>query len=794
MQALIGEALTPLYLETGSIAAVTKVLNDALEGVGETRPLHPNRIHALLSDDVARGVNELTVDLLQRAVQALLKTGRLPSDLDVASALAALATKAQPLLHQQDGDFGALARRLGAPPAILQQALDAAHIDRSERPGAAGADPARTHGPDWSYQDVAVARCLDALRRRPTGNIGLILPTGAGKTRTALRIILETLDRTKSETAQVIWVTHRKTLKAQAFRELDRLLETAADILPDAARTLAGQVTFAMVGELEGLLASQPSAPALVVVDEAHHAAAISYRPVFESPHRFPVLLLTATPNRTDKLPIGIDEIAYTITYRELAERGAIIVPKFEPFPVEDFEWSTTAIDALAARLALETEQRFSKTLVLTQRLDQVTAFYEAFVARIETDDDHPLKPDDVGFIHGTGNSHGLDNEDFLARFAAKPRAVLVAAQMLLEGFDDPAIDAVVITYKTDSVIKLMQAAGRCVRYAPRKTAAYVLQADNPSLAYRFDQRWLYQEIDDYLRPDLRDEDYSDQGELLAHAADLLEAHHVSGGDRATALRALAKLAPGASPRLLFYGLPYFGDPADFEMRARWGVFIETPENSVPFRGLFNSFSALGAELSDPTEYLTVTGPAHGISRDRASAIGWSQMVDVLTAAYFARQELYGPRDEVQAQRPFKDQGPTTWLRYVVLHHRPQVPTALLSFLSDCHNRAQLEATYLDSARDLALAVKTPLPLGGCEGLLLAPDIASETLAWLDNLRDALRLVDPSRQLSELAARQAASIPPRLPLAHLALADRWISEAGRRAYCLPLEPLHPPKD
>ena len=787
VQGLIHDALTPLYLASGGVAGLAKALNDALAEIGEQRVLHPNRLHALLSDDVARGVNELTVELLQRAVTALRAAGRLPRLEDHGAAFAALGAKAAPYLHQHDVDLGDLARRVGAPPAVVQQAIEAAHLQRPARaPVEIASD--RRPGPDWSYQDTAVARCLDAFRRRPTGNIGLILPTGAGKTRTALRIVLEVLAQAPYGAGQVIWITHRKTLKAQAFRELDRLLEKGGDALPPDARRLADRVVFAMVGEAQTLLSPDAPSPLLVVVDEAHHAAAASYSPLFERPHAFPILLLTATPNRTDKLPIGIDEIAFTITYRELAERGAIIVPKFEPFPVADFKWSDAAIAELAERLAAETETRFSKTLVLTQRVDQVTAFYEALVSRVEDDDDHPLSVDDIGYVHGGGNSHGLDNEDFLARFAAKPRAVLVSAQMLLEGFDDPAIDSVVITYETESVIKLMQAAGRCVRYAPRKTAAYVLQADNPGLAYRFDQRWLYEEIDDYLRPELKDVDYGDAGELLAAAASLLEAHHVAPSDRAQALQALATAPPGASPRMLFYGLPYFGPRDAFADAAPWGVFVETGENSDAFRALFNGFSRLGAALSDPTEYLAIAGPAHGVVPRKGGASLWKRMVDVLTAAYFARDELYGDQGAVQAHRPFADHGPTTWLRYVVFHYHPSVPPELSSFLADCHNRAALEAAYLENRQAVAWAVKTPMPLGGCEGLLLAAPDGAKTFAWLEQIRDGLRLVEPEQQLTEYAARVAASTPPPIPLTHLARAERWLSDTGRQTYCLALDP------
>src|SRR5690606_3965287 len=50
------------------------------------------------------------------------------------------------------------------------------------------------------------------------------------------------------------------------------------------------------------------------------------------------VLLLTATPVRADRLPIGIDVVAYTTTYRDLFERGVIVEPTFDA-PILQPDW-----------------------------------------------------------------------------------------------------------------------------------------------------------------------------------------------------------------------------------------------------------------------------------------------------------------------------------------------------------------------------------------------------------------------------------------------------------------------
>ena len=99
------------------------------------------------------------------------------------------------------------------------------------------------------------------------------------------------------------------------------------------------RIRFVMIGDLAATLDELEGKVSLIVVDEAHHAAAPSYAPIFAS--HAPALFLTATPVRADKLPIGIDRVAYTITYRELFERNCVIEPVFDPpLDMSGLDWS----------------------------------------------------------------------------------------------------------------------------------------------------------------------------------------------------------------------------------------------------------------------------------------------------------------------------------------------------------------------------------------------------------------------------------------------------------------------
>lgn len=792
VQQLIAGRVIPLLLASGSVAALTNELNEALRAAGESGTLHPNRLHALLSEDSTRALNEGTVELTERAASlAWIKEPEWRSKAD--AALDALRTEAARLQQFSSAGSREIAERLEIPAALATRLSREVAPPSHHEAGTPVVSLRAPTEPDWSYQDTAVARTLEAFGRRPSGRIGLILPTGAGKTRTALRIVLAMLKRAGDPKTLAYWITHRRNLREQALRELQKLIASQQVETGDAQLTaeLANRIRFVMVGDLSPLLDGAAAKPALIVVDEAHHAAAPSYQPVIANPWSAPVLLLTATPNRSDQLPIGIDEIAFTITYRELAERRAVLTPKFLDFPVEDFDWSTDEVSDLVDYLADRTSTEFTKVLVLAPRIDRVEEFYRLMLDRWP--DDHPIEIEDIGFVHGSGNSLGVGNEDFLARFANKPRAIIVSAQLLLEGFDDPGINAVVITYPSSSIIRVMQAAGRCVRYAPGKTAAYVVQARNDHLAYHFDQRWLYQEIDDFLHPRLLDIDYGTHSELMAKCAELLHHHHVEPGAARRMLARLESLRPGDACRIFLYGLPYFGAAEDFGTTARWGGVLETTEMSESTRGIFNAFCALGADLSDPTDFLLREGMKHGITKDLVTGSRWMEFMGLLTASYFAKREVHGPAPlEATKSRPYRQHGATTWLTYVTFNYRPAVPATLSAFLHDCHNAEQIEIAYLERPLDHVSAVKVPLPLGGSEAFLLDDASNRELDDALSQLKSELAQAEPQRQFSVLGGFVAGASFKTLPSRLLGRSEFLLSSKDRLDRVLTLQQI--PKD
>jgi len=800
LRLLIEQKIIPLFFKIGSVNGLCEVLNNVLTASGTTETIYPNRIHTLLSDDYSRALNEATVALIERAFDSLNNDD---NKVDLSSTTTFKQLIAPILIRWQasrrsEASLLEIADELSLPPAVVRYILKRSgqvgnELDRNkvEHAGLIQSVPSQTKPksirllPDWSFQDIAVRRILDSLAFRGGKKVGLILPTGGGKTRIALRVALATLTRERSSFGKVVWVTHRLNLRNQARRELHKMLSEGVPELPDnSPRLLADRIDFIMLSDLSDRLLDPDERPLLLIVDEAHHAAALSYEAIFETPYPLPSLFLTATPNRTDDLPIGIDEIAYTTTYRDLSERGVIILPEFEDVRVENFDWSEASVGDLADLVVSRAANEYVKTLVLAPRIDRVEEFYNALTERLETEADHPLSPDDIGFVHSKGNSRDSSTEDFLAYFAEKPRGIIVSAQLLLEGFDDPAINTVVITYPSSSMIVLMQAAGRCVRYYPGKIASYVLQARNDELAYHFDQRWLYQEISDYLRPQLFDYDYSDLRDLREKVSEVLEGHHVSSAVRQRLLSDLESVTPGEHCRLLISGLPYYGSLNEFDAGAPWTAVLERSDNSTTFRMLFNNFCALRANVSDPVDFLERYGSPFGIRKDFSAEGDWRLYTDMLTAMYFARKEVYedGSRSTLGEGRPYKQHGSTTWLKYFTFNYRPSVTPEFGAFLEDCYNSDLLIAAYLNNTQGYPLCVKIPLPLQGCEGYLLDNVQARSFQSLVESSRSALKDVPPVEQFSLLAAHLMRVGHPNQPMSLLTRIERFLPEEGFAQY------------
>jgi superfamily II DNA or RNA helicase len=174
------------------------------------------------------------------------------------------------------------------------------------------------------YQKEAIAAVEHELKNKHATL--LVLPTGTGKT----VVFAELVRRAIASGTRALVLAHREELLDQAAKKLRDVGVIASIEAADRHGSLATGCIVASVQSLQKkrLERFAPSAFSLVVVDEAHHAAAKSYRNVLERFASSKILGVTATPDRGDGKALGeiFESVAFSYDMRQ-AIRDAFLVP-----------------------------------------------------------------------------------------------------------------------------------------------------------------------------------------------------------------------------------------------------------------------------------------------------------------------------------------------------------------------------------------------------------------------------------------------------------------------------------
>jgi DNA repair protein RadD len=306
----------------------------------------------------------------------------------------------------------------------------------------------------WPHQIRAVEQVRDAFG--PHRSVLLVLPTGAGKTRTAAHVIERYLARPASTPRRVLFLVHRIELARQASKQLPQPVRVVSGDLddgpPDAPVTVASVQTL-LARDL------RPEAT-LVVVDEAHNYAAPEWIQVVQSYDRALVLGLTATPERGDGRPLG-DLFGGIVAPTSIAEltRAGVLVPATVYGPPR----RQRGLAAHPHEALLQRRSQWTRAVVFAANVAHAEEIAEQCRA--------------AGLRAGivTGEVGDRQRAETLETFRAGELDVLCNVFVLTEGWDDPGCDALVIARGCSHGGTYLQMVGRVIRSAPGKSRAIVI-------------------------------------------------------------------------------------------------------------------------------------------------------------------------------------------------------------------------------------------------------------------------------------------------------------------------------
>ena len=311
-------------------------------------------------------------------------------------------------------------------------------------------------------------------------NVMVQMPTGTGKTHLLTAIVREFLSRSDTR----VWiVAHRREL-------VEQIEETVARY---GMRKEDGIVKVMSVQWLSRNRKDIDRAPDLIVIDEAHHALAETYRELWE---RYPdarKLGMTATPCRLNRK--GFTELFDTLitswTIAEFIGKGWL--SPFDYVSISANSREQQLIDSLKKRGA-DGDYQVKEMNTVLNRETSIGRLYESMMeyAAGKKGIVYAVSIDHARQIAAYYNLHGVEAVAIDSRTPASERKelvqdfrrgkikVLVNVDIFSEGFDCPDVEFVQLARPTLSLAKYLQQVGRGLRKSGNKESCMLI--DNVGL------------------------------------------------------------------------------------------------------------------------------------------------------------------------------------------------------------------------------------------------------------------------------------------------------------------------
>lgn len=340
------------------------------------------------------------------------------------------------------------------------------------------------------HQVAARTAILDRLDQGVTSQL-CALPTGSGKTYLAISV--------SQEFQRTLFVAHREELIAQTVAAVERIdPDRQVGYVVQGRHEVDAPFVVGMVQTLANRLEKiPPDWFDLLVIDEAHHSSAKTYRTIAD--HFTPKLRLglSASPERTDGADLSnlFSEISFELTLAEAIESGYLVKPIARQCLTS---CSLAGVKSLAGDL---NERDLSVAVDVPERNQFIVAKYQehapdrraiAFSVDIKHARNIAAAFNDAGVPAEWVAGDCPDRADKLARFAAGEFQVLASCMVLVEGYDCPAVDCVLMCRPTKSRSLYCQQIGRGLRLHPGKDDCIVLDFVDVASRHSLISAWKF--------------------------------------------------------------------------------------------------------------------------------------------------------------------------------------------------------------------------------------------------------------------------------------------------------------
>ena len=337
------------------------------------------------------------------------------------------------------------------------------------------------------YQDDIKQRLSEAWKQHRS--VMVQMPTGTGKTYVLASIVNEEL-RMKNE--EFVWIiAHRRELVAQIEETVSRMLTSTSNSSFFILRS-----SFIKVFSIQWLSRHWEDIkdnPSLIIIDEAHHAQAKTYRMLWDRFPKAKFLGLTATPCRMNG--IGFTDLFDTLitswSIAEFIEKGYLSV--FDYVAIRANSEEQRLIDSLEKRGA-DGDYQIKEMDSVLNRLASIELLFHSVerFARGKKGIVYAVSIAHARKIATYYNSRGMaavaidsktpamERKRMVEDFKNGKIKVLVNVDVFSEGFDCPDVEFVQMARPTLSLSKYLQQVGRGLRRSAGKETCILI--DNVGL------------------------------------------------------------------------------------------------------------------------------------------------------------------------------------------------------------------------------------------------------------------------------------------------------------------------
>jgi superfamily II DNA or RNA helicase len=320
--------------------------------------------------------------------------------------------------------------------------------------------------------------CLSQSWDSGNQSVMLQLPTGGGKTICLAHVVAEANVQSK----KVLILAHREELIKQAADKIAPIAGIEPGIIKAGHKAdYSRSIQVASVQSLTRRLTKCPQFD-LIVVDEAHHSTAKSYRSILNHFANSQVLGVSATPVRLDGGGFRglFDELICGATVKQLIEMGNLSKYKYYApaqsmslvgvrkrggdYRQDQIEAANPSDSVAADCLKAYRDYLDGKQVVIFA----VSVAHSQAIAC-------SFAANGIGAAHLDGSSDCKTRSLTMAAFRAGQIRVLTNCALFDEGLDIPGLDGVILARPTASLGRYLQMVGRGLRVAEGKEHAIII-------------------------------------------------------------------------------------------------------------------------------------------------------------------------------------------------------------------------------------------------------------------------------------------------------------------------------